>query len=73
MTLTELQSGEHPEVVERLNKRIWCLLTKLIAEQEGVDIKFRIGDEHFDTANLTLPSLGEAPSKNNKDSDDKTV
>ena len=49
-TLSELQNGEHPEFLEKLNKRVWGLLIKLKAEQENVDIKFRIGDEQYDTA-----------------------
>ena len=49
-TLTESQNGEHPEFLEKLNKRVWGLLIKLKAEQENVDIKFRIGDEQYDTA-----------------------
>lgn len=49
-TLTELQNGENPEYVEKLNKRIWGLLAKLVAEQEQVDIVFHIGDEQFNTA-----------------------
>lgn len=49
-TLTELQNGENPEFLEKLNKRVWGLLIKLKAEQENVDIKFRIGNEQYDTA-----------------------
>lgn len=49
-TLTELQNGEKPEYVEKLNKRMWGLLAKLVAEQEHVDITFTIGNEQFNTA-----------------------